>query len=100
MNSGTASSAKFCVSEMVSWIGMVEGSSGCCRKNTQPEMPMANATGIPISSSTANATSTQSTRAGPRRRAARWPFSSSASFRTVVMRSSSPPTTALAVTHE
>ena len=28
MNSGTASSAKFCVSVTVSWIGMVDGSSG------------------------------------------------------------------------
>ena len=34
MNSGTASSAKFCVSVTVSWIGMVDGSSGCCRKNS------------------------------------------------------------------
>ena len=29
INSGTASSAKFCVSVTVSWIGMVAGSSGC-----------------------------------------------------------------------
>ena len=65
MKSGTASSAKFCVSVMVSWIGMVEGSSGCWRKNTQPEMPMANATGMPISNSTVNATSTQIIRGRP-----------------------------------
>ena len=62
MNSGTASSAKFCVSVMVSWIGMVDGSSGCCRKNTQPEMPMANATGMPISSRTVKAIRTSSIR--------------------------------------
>ena len=55
MNSGTASRAKFCVSVTVSWIGMVNGSSGCCRKNSVPEMPMANATGMPISSSTVKA---------------------------------------------
>ena len=49
INSGTASSAKFCVSVTVSWIGMVSGNSGCCRKNNVPEMPIANANGIPIS---------------------------------------------------
>ena len=48
MNSGTASSAKFCVSVTVSWIGMVDGSSGCCRKNSAPEMPIAKATGMPM----------------------------------------------------
>jgi hypothetical protein len=47
---------------MVSWIGIVEGSSGCCRKKTQPEMPMAKATGIPMSSRTVNAMTTQSIR--------------------------------------
>ena len=36
MKSGTASSAKFCVSVTVSWIGMVAGSSGCCRKKSAP----------------------------------------------------------------
>src|SRR5262245_2896475 len=55
MNSGTANSAKFWVSVTVSWIGMVGGSSGCCRKNSAPEMPIANATGMPSSSSTVNA---------------------------------------------
>src|SRR5688572_26147306 len=59
MNIGTARSAKFCVSVTVSWIGMVEGSSGCWRKNTQPEMPIANATGMPISRKTVKATRTQ-----------------------------------------
>ena len=55
MNSGTASSAKFCVSVTVSWIGMVAGSSGCWRKNSAPEIPIANATGMPITISTAKA---------------------------------------------
>ena len=55
MNSGTASSAKFCVSVTVSWIGMVAGSSGCCRKKSAPEMPIAKATGMPISRSTVKA---------------------------------------------
>jgi hypothetical protein len=59
MKSGMASSAKFCVCDTVSWIGMVEGSSGCCRKKTQPEMPIANATGMPMTSSTRNAITTQ-----------------------------------------
>ncbi len=48
-NSGTASSAKFCVSVIVSCTGMVEGNSGCWKKNTRPEMPIAKATGMPIS---------------------------------------------------
>ena len=65
MKSGIASSAKFCVCETVSWIGMVEGSSGCCRKNTQPAMPMANATGMPMTSSSAKATTTQIIAARP-----------------------------------
>ena len=41
---------------------MVEGSSGCWRKNTQAEMPMAKATGIPMRSSTVKATLTQTIR--------------------------------------
>jgi hypothetical protein len=65
MKSGIASSAKFCVCDTVSWIGMVEGSSGCCRKNTQPAMPIANATGMPMTSSTAKAIATQVTAARP-----------------------------------
>src|SRR5262245_35490107 len=71
MNSGIASSAKFCVSVTVSWIGMVKGSSGCCRKNTVPEMPMANATGIPRSSRTVNTTRTVSIGRSGRGEAAR-----------------------------
>ena len=60
MNSGTASSAKFCVCVIVSCTGIVGGSSGCCRKKTVPEMPIANATGMPINSSTAKTRSTSS----------------------------------------
>ena len=48
MKSGTGKQRKFCVSVTVSWIGMVAGSSGCCRKKSAPEMPIAKATGIPI----------------------------------------------------
>ena len=109
MNSGTASSAKFCVSVTVSWIGMVEGSSGCCRKNSVPEMPMAKATGMPISSSTVKAMRTISigVRAAQQRRrplrgrlrrarrAARRAPSAA-----VVMSSSIAPTGRLMVTHE
>jgi hypothetical protein len=65
MKSGIASSAKFCVCDTVSWIGMVEGSSGCWRKNTQPEMPIANATGMPIASSNTNAMTTHVIAARP-----------------------------------
>ena len=103
MNSGTASSAKFCVSVTVSWIGMVIGSSGCCRKNSTPEMPIANATGMPISSRIVNAMSTISM--GPlqhvhglvfRRLAAR----SSRTFSAVVISSRIAPTGRLSVTQE
>ena len=107
MNSGTASSAKFCVSVTVSWIGMVGGSSGCCRKNSAPEMPMAKATGMPISNSTVNAMRTISiddAQADSKdvRRAALGVLSAQlgAHLRTVVISSSSAPTGRLMVTHE
>ena len=60
MNSGTASRAKFCVCVIVSWIGMVDGSSGCSRKNRAPDIPMANATGMPMTSRMTKAQATSS----------------------------------------
>jgi hypothetical protein len=60
MNSGTASSAKFCVCDTVTCIGIVNGNSECWRKNSVPEMPMAKATGMPISNKTPKAMATMS----------------------------------------
>src|ERR671918_2355011 len=45
---------------------MVNGSSGCCAKNSAPEMPMAKATGIPMSIRTTKAIATISMKASPR----------------------------------
>ncbi len=55
MKSGIASSGKFCVCEIASWMVMVKGSCPVyCRKKKVPEMPIANATGIPIARKTMN----------------------------------------------
>ena len=104
MNSGTASSAKFCVSVTVSWIGMVIGNSGCCRKNSTPEMPIAKATGMPISSRTVNAMRTRVTGVSYNTSTA-WfsgglPCRSSRTFSAVVISSSSAPNGRLIVTQE
>ncbi len=60
INMGIASRAKFCVSERTSCTGMVKGRMPpCCRKKVKPEMPMAKATGIPVSNRTAKTISTK-----------------------------------------
>ncbi len=105
MKSGTASSAKFCVSVTVSWIGMVAGSSGCCRKNSAPEMPIAKATGMPIRRSTVKAMRTMSIGAAAQSTSTAWdcacsPRSSARTFSAVVTRSSIAPTGRLMVTQE
>ena len=101
MNSGTASSAKFCVSVTASWIGIVEGSSGCCRKNTLPEMPIANATGMPSSRRTVKTIRTEQHQIRRRRdsRALR-PAQFVADLENVVISSSAAPTGRLIVTQE
>ena len=104
INSGTASSAKFCVSVTVSWIGMVIGNSGCCRKNNVPEMPIANANGIPSSINTVKAMRTISMMRAYSTSTA-WlssgsPRNSRAIFCQVVISSSIAPIGKLMVTHE
>ena len=117
MNSGTASRAKFCVSVTVTWIGMVAGNSGCCRKNSVPEMPMAKAIGMPSSSRTVKAIRTISMGPfQPRHQqrgviqavhstsaalsSTRSPCSTARTFNSVVMSRSMAPTGRLMVTHE
>jgi hypothetical protein len=50
MNMGTASKAKFWVWEIESCMGMVIGRFEFCRKNMNPDIPMAKAIGIPVRS--------------------------------------------------
>jgi hypothetical protein len=57
---GIASNGKFCVCEIGSCIIIVKGSCGFCRKKTVPEMPMAKATGIPITRKMINRINTSS----------------------------------------
>jgi hypothetical protein len=60
INIGTASNAKFCAWETVSCMGMVIGRLGFCRKNINPDIPIAKATGIPVRRNNANAHMTNS----------------------------------------
>ena len=101
--SGTASSAKFCVSVIVSCTGMVEGSSGCWKKNTRPEMPIAKATGMPISIRIVKAIRTSviyRTSAAAAPSASPSPRRSSRIFNSVVTSNSAAPTGMLIVTQE
>jgi hypothetical protein len=60
INIGTARSAKFCVWEIESCMGMVIGRLRCCRKNRNPDIPIAKATGIPVRRNNVNTHTTNS----------------------------------------